>query len=877
MVKLVDTLNNKYRTDKNVYSHLSFCGGKWFVPKDELNDFNVKYYKKIKESEELHFIEKINVGESFYLFFDLELPKASMSKESEFNKSTENFNSILEAIKGVLKEILPEPKYAEDFILTERKISQNISKIHLNFYRVVVNTDVCEAITDKITEKLGNDKALCELIDKSVYKTGLRMFNSQKSEKDIEKEIQFLKGLDLYDENNYDKIYRYEEEFTFDVFKKMCIRTDKKLSEYTKEFKEFVRNFKKMGVKNEKPKIDVKSEIKEVVRDEIVALLNYLQTTEQFKNYKLNPVNFVSNVNRNNFLCFYITCENNICPFKERVHTRESNPVYLELNQKGVFMKCYDVECSSCSYPNATETNLWKDLKNKVQISNLLSNLELNYIKTEKTDTISERQRELLQTSINKQTHFSIAKCIEAIYSTFRIDSTKSMEWYKFDDIRFLKSEEIDEIISDDLVKYYESMKINNTSKFMDISDFINNENKDCNKYNKNIDKLILKLEDLSFKNKIKQQLAIILYNKDSEFYTRLNSNPYLIGFNNGVLDLKAQTFRNGKMYDYLTFNTKIDYIEYNENDENVKEIYEFLGKIITNKNILEYLLLTLGKSLEGIPDEKFYIWTGLAGANGKSTLINFIETTLGDYHYSPDVSLLTEKRRGSGNASPDLFMIKGRRYLTFQEPENTDRLRTGVLKQYSGGDTIVARELFKSPIEFKCQGTMILCCNDLPEINSLDGGTWRRVRVIKFNSRFVDNPKGKSEFKIDRNLKEKMERWRPYFMSILYHYYCKYKQQGFIKEPEEILIATDKYKQTEDIYNNFIKTKLDFTGTRDDYIKTSDIYSLFVEEWKEKNPETKWVPKQKDVFNAITRTFNIESEYNGSVNENVFYQLNFK
>jgi P4 family phage/plasmid primase-like protien len=873
MVKLIDILNNKYRTDKNIYSHLSFNGGKWYVPNDELEDFYIKYYKRIKENEDLSIIEKINQDDIFSLFFDLEIPKIMINDKVEFNRKSENFKILLITIQNILREVLQEKKYAEDCIVTERRITDKISKIHLNFFNVHVNTKVSEGIVKKIHDKIQDNEILC-LIDASVYKTGLRMFYSKKSYKDIEKEISFLKEKGIYNEEYYDKIYKYDGELNFQMFKKMCIKLNsKKLSIYEEDFKKYVKDGEKKT--NENKNVNIKTELKESINNDIQKLLDYLQTTKDFEKYDLTPVKILSNTNKNNFLCYYITCQNNICPFKERCHSRESNPVYLEMNQKGVYIKCYDVECSTCVYPKGTE-NLWKNIKNNIEIKDLISNLEVNYIKTQKSENITEYQREWLEKSIVKQSHFSIAKSLECIYNNYRVDGLKSMEWYKFDNIRFIKSEELDEIISDDLVKYYESMKINDTSKIFDISEFINDE-KATSKYNKMIDKLILKLEDVSFKNKIKQQFATILYNKDNEFYNRLNSNPYLIGFNNGILDLKDKKFREGKKSDYVTFNTKIDYIEYDEEDSNVKEIYEFLGKIITNPKILEYLLLVLGKGLEGIPDEKFYIWTGLAGANGKSTLINFIESTLGDYHYSPDISLLTEKRRGSGNASPDLFMIKGRRYLTFQEPENTDRLRTGILKQYSGGDTIIARELFKSPIEFKSQGTMILCCNDLPEINSLDGGTWRRVRVIKFGSRFVDNPKAPNEFKIDPLLKEKMERWKPYFMSILYHNYLKYKEEGHIKEPEEILIATDKYKQTEDIYNSFIKTKLVFTGDATDFIKASDIYSVFVEEWRDKNPETKWVPKQKDVLNAVTRAFNIETDYKSEVSDNVFYQINYK
>jgi hypothetical protein len=72
----------------------------------------------------------------------------------------------------------------------------------------------------------------------------------------------------------------------------------------------------------------------------------------------------------------------------------------------------------------------------------------------------------------------------------------------------------MDEILSEDFVQNYEAMKICDTSKVSDLVDFIGKED---TKYNSLIDKLIYKLEDNTFKNKVKNQLATIIYNKDSD------------------------------------------------------------------------------------------------------------------------------------------------------------------------------------------------------------------------------------------------------------------------------------------------------------------------------------------------------------------------
>jgi phage/plasmid-associated DNA primase len=35
----------------------------------------------------------------------------------------------------------------------------------------------------------------------------------------------------------------------------------------------------------------------------------------------------------------------------------------------------------------------------------------------------------------------------------------------------------------------------------------------------------------------------------------------------------------------------------------------------------------------------------------------------------------------------------------------------------------------------------LVLVCNNIPKITSDDGGTWRRILIVKFPSSFVDDP----------------------------------------------------------------------------------------------------------------------------------------
>ena len=83
-------------------------------------------------------------------------------------------------------------------------------------------------------------------------------------------------------------------------------------------------------------------------------------------------------------------------------------------------------------------------------------------------------------------------------------------------------------------------------------------------------------------------------------------------------------------------------------------------------------------------------------------------------------ISLITQKRGRAEGATPALAMTKGKRFACFQEPEGDESINVGLMKELSGGDTLIARGLHKDPIEFKPQFKMVLTCNVLPDINAM-------------------------------------------------------------------------------------------------------------------------------------------------------------
>lgn len=833
----------------NEQTHLSFNNGKYNVPDTKYEEFYRRYYNVITdpdndERDNLYLIEKV-YNSKFAYFIDLDVPKDGKNDATEKSDLTDlEVKQIIDVAVKTIKTMFV------DVNATRYVVSKRDTNYHINFYNLVVDDQIAKRITNEI---LQSDIRRC--IDSSVYRTGLRLIGSKKMDRKgkscVTKTSKTETG-DTYRIYDLDTAtYVNLVDMTYESFRQTVVRRLRTVavSQLT------ATDPNAQLTTNEPKQVPIKGINNDAIQLEIARLLSAIRNEYSiFQRYDTSITRIYAKPNVTGMFCYYVSISGKYCPFKCREHARNTSPIYFEINMNKIYMKCYDEECRRRVFPD--QGIPLPDGFETVYPQMYLS-MTTRYWNPEVT--LTDETRSALEASLSGS-HYQIAKAVFQIYKTrFRVDDIRNTEWYEFEGVRWKRSHLMNILISEELPKYYRSIKISDTSvQNNNLQEYlVNNEKIDANVRNQMVDTIISKLENMSFKNNILAQLVYLFKTHDPDFYVNLDSKPNLVGFRNGVYDFERSEFRSGTQQDCITFSTGYDYIDYDPKCEHVIAIYEFLSKIIPDRRVLEYTLKVLGKSLVGMPDERFYIWTGLSGANGKSTLVNFLEHTLGDYITSVDVSLLTNKRAGSSNASPDVVRLRGKRIFTFQEPEHDDKLRTGILKQYSGGDTIIARELFKAPITFKLQGTMIMCCNDLPSVTSCDGGTWRRIRVVEFKSRFCDNPVKPNEFRIDPTIKTKIRMWRPYFMSILIYWYNKFLLEG-MNEPEEVRKATNKYKVDNDKFNEFFDQVLEETDGTFEQNKT--IYSHFSNWWSNNYPNSK-IPDIKDLRRAMKIKYGNEKE----------------
>ena len=301
---------------------------------------------------------------------------------------------------------------------------------------------------------------------------------------------------------------------------------------------------------------------------------------------------------------------------------------------------------------------------------------------------------------------------------------------------------------------------------------------------------------------------------KGITFQSMLDSNPELLGFNNGVWDLHNNEFRDGRPFDFISMSTETCYMSYESFPEKLKtSLNSFLTKIFPKEDHLQYVLQEIALALNGSQrTQKFFFWTG-RGANGKSTLIKLINCALGMYAGEVNVTMFTQPAPASNVPAPQLIAIKGKRIISSAEPNARDHFNLGSMKWYTGGDRITAAEKHECNQSFYLQSTFICSCNDIPAINTSkdDWGTWRRLITVLFGQRFSENPKG-AEVRADPEITKNIASFNCVFMSLLIEIYLKSTTETK-KIPLEFVQLNMQLQDKNDHYGRFIKECLEDTS----------------------------------------------------------------
>lgn len=376
----------------------------------------------------------------------------------------------------------------------------------------------------------------------------------------------------------------------------------------------------------------------------------------------------------------------------------------------------------------------------------------------------------------------------------------------------------------------------------------------------KQVQKMMGNLKSAPYKNNVMKECMEVFY--DKRFREKLDTNPTLFPFNNGVYDLTLNTHRRGRPEDFISKTAPIDYIEYSGDEEEIFNVYDYLEKVFPDKSVRRYFMdVSSDIFLGGNHQKHVYFWTG-EGDNAKSVTQNIFEKMLGKLAIKFNTTVITGKKVQSGSANPELARAGGGvRMATLEEPNSDEMINIGILKNLSGNDSYYARDLFekgKEGREITPMFKLIFICNELPKLKYSDKAVWNRIRVIPFESTFCrpDDPAPETyeeqlrqkRFPMDKEFGAKIPGMVQAFAWVLLKHRLSIKDRV---EPEKVRMATAIYRKQNDTYRQFIEECI--VEDEDKLITLIEMYAQFKEWFRESLPG-RGLPVKDDVEKYFTK-----------------------
>lgn len=336
--------------------------------------------------------------------------------------------------------------------------------------------------------------------------------------------------------------------------------------------------------------------------------------------------------------------------------------------------------------------------------------------------------------------------------------------------------------------------------------------------------------------NKTKKNILdeLICYYKRDKIYDKMdNVNNYLFAFNNGVYDLKENTFRLPLPEELITITCGYDYES--TYDKNIKrDLLNTLNEMFEAKEDRDYILSTIAQCLSGVPfKEKFYVWRG-QGRNGKGVLRDLAKYTFGSYFSSMDINYLNKTKHGCSATAADEVMAtkKNSRIVMTTEPESSMEIKTGKLKQWSGRDPVDCRGLYGKNFTFVPKFKVFIQSNfDLSFGGAKVKAMMERNEVYEFPFSFVPNPVNPNEKPEDVDLKERIEnpKYKIAFFHVLLRYYKRIiNNNKIINVPKSVKDQTEIFSLASDPFTPFFNDVIKKTGDTKKYLKSNELMIAF-------------------------------------------------
>jgi putative DNA primase/helicase len=304
------------------------------------------------------------------------------------------------------------------------------------------------------------------------------------------------------------------------------------------------------------------------------------------------------------------------------------------------------------------------------------------------------------------------------------------------------------------------------------------------------------------------RRIASLLSMAESEIFVRpaeLDTDPYLLNFLNGTVDLRTGKLRPHQRKDFITKLIHYDYRPSAPCPLWLRFLDQIMGggpdasagKLERAQRLMDYLQRAFGYSLTGNTIEKAVFVVFGTGDNGKSTMLTTFRHLVEEYAVLLQVDTLMV-RQESNNTQADLADLRGARFVQTSETEEGQRLAQGKLKRITQGmGKIKAARKYENPIEFPETHKLWLDTNKKPTIRDADDrAMFNRLHPIPFEVTIT---------KTDRDMPAKLLREAEGILAWAVAGAKLWFESG-LDRPAEVQAARDQWRSEVDQLGSFIK-----------------------------------------------------------------------
>lgn len=275
-----------------------------------------------------------------------------------------------------------------------------------------------------------------------------------------------------------------------------------------------------------------------------------------------------------------------------------------------------------------------------------------------------------------------------------------------------------------------------------------------------------------------------------------LDANHYQLNCLNGTIDLRTGKLHRHRRKDLIT---KLAPVRFEARASNLTWQRVLTDATGGSLELQELMQRAFGYSITGDTSEEVLFLIHGPAATSKSTIIEAVKSTLGDYAKTADFETFI-KRRDVGAPRNDIARLAGSRLVVSIEVDEGKQLAEGLVKMITGGDTVTARKLYQESFEFKPAFKLVLVTNHKPKVDPDDDAMWRRIYVIPM---VCQVPKESRDPKVKAHLINPTIAG-PAILQWLVKGCLDWQREG-LKIPAVVQQATDEYRASQDSFGDFI------------------------------------------------------------------------